>query len=116
MTSEKSIVADLVERLNADLREAYEERAGIMEWDGGLPRDFAECLALLEVLRGHPTALAGVAVLKVERGGDTRLVLVTDVDRAADRLTDAGLTVVGDADLLDVLAQLEGVALIGALR
>ena len=37
--------------LPGDLRIAFEERAAIMEYDGGLPRERAEALALAEVLR-----------------------------------------------------------------
>jgi len=51
------IVADLVARLDPSLKELWEERAAIMEFDGGLSRDHAECLALLDVLRRHPSAL-----------------------------------------------------------
>ena len=36
--------------LTADQAEAFEERAGIMEYDGGLPRAKAERLALQDVL------------------------------------------------------------------
>jgi hypothetical protein len=48
------LVATLVDRLNGNLREAFEERAGILEFDAGLPRAHAECLALLNVLVSHP--------------------------------------------------------------
>ena len=51
------IVADMVSELDAELREEFEERAGIIEFDGKQPRAHAECLALLDVLRRHPTAL-----------------------------------------------------------
>nr|WP_316640027.1 hypothetical protein [uncultured Roseateles sp.] len=46
-------VAAIVERLDANLKEAFEERAAIMEFDAGLSRDHAECLALLELIRLH---------------------------------------------------------------
>jgi hypothetical protein len=36
--------------LPADLREDYEERAAIREYDGGLPRELAEHYALLDAL------------------------------------------------------------------
>lgn len=52
MTS--SIVAELVCRLNVNLREAWEERAAIMEFDGGLSRELAEALALLVLIRQYP--------------------------------------------------------------
>ena len=37
--------------LPSDLRIEFEERAAIMEYDGGLPREGAEALALAEVVR-----------------------------------------------------------------
>ena len=39
------------EQVRADLRERFEERAGIMEYDGNLPRDEAERLAYEELAR-----------------------------------------------------------------
>jgi hypothetical protein len=50
-------VADLVRGLDDAQREAYEERAGILEFDAGLDRAYAEAIALLEVIRacGWPT-------------------------------------------------------------
>jgi hypothetical protein len=48
------IVAELAARLNADMSEAWHERAAIMEFDGGLPRDLAEALALLVLIRQYP--------------------------------------------------------------
>jgi hypothetical protein len=50
------LVASLVDRLDDNLREAFEERAGILEFEAGLPRAHAECLALLNVLVSHPEA------------------------------------------------------------
>ena len=94
-----SDVADLVERLDADLREFFEERAAIREFDGGLPRDHAECLALLDTLRRDPLALVGVTVLRVEQGGVRCLVLTADADLAGSQLSAVGATVLGAADL-----------------
>lgn len=45
------IVEELLTRLSEDQREDFEERAAIMQYDGGLTRDHAECLALLYLLR-----------------------------------------------------------------
>ncbi len=53
------LVADMVNRLDANLREEFEERAAIMEFDGKLPRGHAECLALLDVLHRHPDSFSG---------------------------------------------------------
>lgn len=47
------IVEELLTRLDETQREIWEERAAIMEYDGGLPRDHAECLALLVVIRNE---------------------------------------------------------------
>ena len=49
--SHNEIVADLLQHLDERQREEYEERAGILEFDAGLARDHAECLALLDVIR-----------------------------------------------------------------
>jgi hypothetical protein len=54
MTPMNEVVADLVSRLDAGLREAFEERASIREFDGGLNRELAEALALLDVIRQYP--------------------------------------------------------------
>lgn len=48
------VVADLVARLNPNLRELFEERAAVREYDGGMTRELAEALALLDVIRMHP--------------------------------------------------------------
>ena len=51
------IVSELVELLDEDQFELWEERAAIMEYDGRLSREYAECLALLDIIRRHPEAL-----------------------------------------------------------
>jgi len=51
------IVEELLLRLDEDQREDFEERAAIMQYDGGLPRDHAECLALLSLFKKYPAAL-----------------------------------------------------------
>ncbi|MBK9246106.1 MAG: hypothetical protein IPM30_14930 [Burkholderiales bacterium] len=75
---------ELIGRLGAADRELYEERAAIREFDGLQPREHAEALALLDVLRLRPAALLGVEVLEAELDGDSRCALVTD--RRAVRL------------------------------
>ncbi len=49
------IVAVLLQLLNETEREAFEERAGIIEFEAGACRGHAECLALLEIIRRHFT-------------------------------------------------------------
>lgn len=80
-----SLIEDLVDRLDADRRYEYEERAGIIEFDGGLPRDEAESLALIDLLRSHPAALVGVTVYRVDGDG---FVITTDLDAARGRYGD----------------------------
>jgi hypothetical protein len=45
------IVAVLLPLLNETEREAFDERAGIIEFEAGTCRGHAECRALLEILR-----------------------------------------------------------------
>lgn len=54
------LVADMVNQLDADLREEFEERAGIIEFEAKLARAHSECLALLNVLYRHPEALTTI--------------------------------------------------------
>ncbi len=93
------VVADLVSRLEADMREYFEERAGIRQYDGGLPREMAECLALLDVVKRHPLALIGLTVLQVEQGPSTRVLMTTDAERTRARLSARGATVSESPDL-----------------
>ena len=51
------LVADMVNLLDDNLREEFEERAAIIEFDAKLPRAHAECLALLDVLKRNPEVL-----------------------------------------------------------
>ena len=85
------IVTQLVDRLGSRLREEFEERAAIVEFDGGRSRELAEALALLDVLRRHPGVLAGVMVVEVEVEGDPVWLLATDREgarRVADHCGD----------------------------
>lgn len=54
LSKPEEVITALVERLDANLREAFEERAAIREFDGGLPREHAEALALLDLIRQYP--------------------------------------------------------------
>lgn len=56
------IVSDFVQLLDANCREAWEERAAIMEFDGGLQRQLAEALALLLVIRQYPKAVLSALI------------------------------------------------------
>jgi len=99
---------DLVGRLGAGDRELYEERAAVREFDGLLPREQAEALALLDVLRLRPAALLGVRVVSVEIGGGRRCALLAR--NSARRLR---LVCESDRDLAAVVSeQFGGAALL----
>lgn len=100
-----SLVADLVAKLDDNLREDFEERAGIMEYEAKLPRAHAECLALLDVLHRHPNTLCEVTVLEVELDGETQWLLTTDLDYARQRLADMGGVVVGVLNPAEVVEE-----------
>ncbi len=78
MTNKNLMFPDLVSRLNASRREIYEERAGVREFDAGLPRACAECAALLDVAVMDALAFTGVSLLRVQQGPVNRFVLVAD--------------------------------------
>ena len=60
-----SLIADLLGRLDDDRRYEFEERAGIIEFENGQPRDLAECFALIDLLRSYAGALIGVTAIEV---------------------------------------------------
>jgi hypothetical protein len=98
-----SLIADLIARLDPDLRYEYQERAGIMEFDGGLPRDEAEARALVDLLRRHPGALIGLHALQVESRGAPAYVFTTDLAFARDRLPRLGVRVIAEMDPAEVI-------------
>lgn len=109
----KALVSDMVNLLDERLREDFEERAGIIEFDAELPRDHAECLALLDVLHRHPSALCDVTVLRVALNGTDFLILATDPDLARQHFGDVES---GVFDLKDVVnQQFNGFAILKAI-
>ncbi|MDO8291090.1 MAG: hypothetical protein Q7T44_17895 [Parvibaculum sp.] len=107
------IVADLVSRLDDNHREQFEERAAIMEFDAQLFRDIAECLALLDVLRRHPLALAGITALQYELDGETQWLVTTDLAYAREHLADICANEAAVLDLAEVIEeQYGGVAML----
>jgi hypothetical protein len=95
-------VAELVDLLDDNLAEMFQERAAVREYDGGYTRDHAEALALLDVITRYPDALSGVTVFAIELDGTTHWVVTTD--REYVRSVDARDTKPkGRADLASVL-------------
>ena len=54
------IVEEIVNLLDENLREEFEERAAIIEFDAHLLRAHAECLALIHLVWNHPEVLVKV--------------------------------------------------------
>jgi len=64
------VLEALAADLPADWHELWDERAAIMEFDGGLPRERAEAAALAEVLKQMSAAkLAAPGPTKYTQGG-----------------------------------------------
>lgn len=48
-----AVVADMVSRLSEHLKDLWQERAAIREFDSSQSRELAEAMALLDVIRMH---------------------------------------------------------------
>jgi hypothetical protein len=92
-----NIVSDILENLTDDLREDFEERAAIMEFDGGLDRRLAEALALLCILQNKPCALVA---LEIQLNGETQYLLTTSLGDAKLRFGDHIIRVLDPVDLI----------------
>jgi hypothetical protein len=118
-----SLVAVLVSKLDDNLREDWEERASIMQFDALLPKGYAECLAMLDLLCRHPEVLqsgarrsAGVVVLHATVGQESIWLLSEDSNAARQYLVDVGATEISECDLRDVLReQYAGIAMLTTL-
>lgn len=110
-------VADLVDLLDDNLAEMFQERAAVREYDGGHARPHAEALALLDVVNRHPDALSGVTVFAFELEGATHWVVTTDVTYARSHGAGGADAEVRRADLAAVLDERYfGAARLVALR
>jgi len=107
-------VARLVQQLDDGRREAFEERAGILEFDAKLPRLEAERQALLQTLAryGFPGS-PDVRLLQVEVGDATQWLLSGNEIAARRVLADQGAGEVVEVDLADTLrSQFGGLAVL----
>ena len=108
-----SLIADLLARLDVELRYQFEERAGAIEFDSGVPRDEA-ALALIDLLRTHPGALLGLTALEVEHDGHIQFVITNDLGSLDSRLGSGAMAHI--VDLSDVVrTQFGGLAVIHQL-
>ena len=110
------IVTDLIDRLDQQHDEQFQERAGILTHEAGVEPMLAESLAILDLVRIHPMALSGITVIQIELDGATEWLLTTDVDYASTYLATIHAKEVAVVNLAEVLAQqYGGVALLTAL-
>jgi hypothetical protein len=118
-----SLVAVLVSKLDDNLLEDWEERASIMQFDALLPKGYAECLAMLDLLCRHPEVLhagasgsAGVVVLHATIGQESMWLLSMDSNAARQYLVDLGATEIRECDLRTVInEQYGGVAMLATI-
>jgi hypothetical protein len=66
--NEKSLIAEWLDKLPEDLRYEFEERAGIMEFDGGSSRHEAERGALILLFERHALRVSGLHLFWVREG------------------------------------------------
>lgn len=110
-----SLVAVLVSKLDDNLLEDWEERASIMQFDALLPKGYAECLAMLDLLCRHPEVLhsgarasADVVVLHATVRQASMWLLSADSNAARQHLVDFGATEISECDLADVINEQYG--------
>lgn len=116
MTPIHPLVEALVCRLDQNLREAFEERAGILEFEAGNTRELAEPLALLDVLRMSPLAVAGVVCLRATLAGAPLYAIAPDEEAGNVALAGLGATGAARVELAVALASLRGFARLTPLK
>ncbi len=99
------LVTEAVGQLSENLREAFEERAGIIEFDAGQPRDHAECLALLNILLKHPNCLTGLVAVEIELESGKSWLLTTDLDHLRRKLAEEGIQISKIREVAEVIRQ-----------
>jgi len=82
-------VAELVQLLDDDLAELFQERAAQREYLAGYSRAHAEALGLLDVVNRFPEALSGVTVFAIELDGTTHWIVTTDRSSVPSEFTGA---------------------------
>jgi len=110
LTPLNPIVDALVCRLDDNLRDLFGELAGVMQFEVGKERELAEALALLDVVRMTPLAVAGAVVLRATVAGNPVLAVTADRPAAEARLGTLGATGVALGSLPTAVASLGGTA------
>lgn len=112
-TPDDALVSALVSKLDDNLREDWEERASIMQFDALLPKGYAESLAMLDLLCRHPEVLDRGIGMQIELDGATQWIVTTDPDYARQHLSDINAKEIAVVDLRTVIEeQYAGVAML----
>lgn len=112
-TPDDALVAVLVSKLDDNLREDWEERASIMQFDALLPKGYAESLAMLDLLCRHPEVLDRCIGMRIELDGATQWIATTDPAYARRLLSDIHAKEIDVVDLRTVIEeQYSGVAML----
>ena len=108
---------DLIDMLPAALMETWSERSALIEYEAGThPRALAEALALIELLRLHPSLVSGVILLQLELAGSAEWLLTTDLDFARRHLVEIGGVEIAVLNLAEVVErQFGGLAMLTTL-
>ena len=109
--------ADLIDKLPAALIETWSERSALIEYEAGThPRALAEALALIELLRQHPSLITGVTLLQLDLAGSAEWLLTTDLDFARRHLDEIGGIELAVLNLAKVVErQFSGLAMLTTL-
>lgn len=112
-TPDDALVAALVSKLDDNLREDWEERASIMQFDALLPKGYAESLAMLDLLCRHPEVLDRSIGMQIEIDGAAQWIVTNDPDYARQHLSDIRAKEIAVVDLRTVIEeQYSGVAML----
>jgi len=114
MTPLDPLVEAMVSRLSNAQREAFEVRAGVLQFEQGRTREIAESLALLEVLRLEPLTV-GVVCVQAHAHGATVYFLAATEDQARLALSALVATGAVNVDLPMALHRLGGAARLTAI-
>lgn len=100
----RPFAGNVLARCDAGQLEAFAERAAVLEYSAACkPRALAEAIALLDLLRQHPSLLTGVALLQLELAGSAEWLLTTDLDFARRRLVEIGGIEIAVLNLAEVV-------------
>ena len=97
-------VAELVGKCAPDVICDFDERAGVFQYDAGMPRERAECSALIATLKRYPEAILGVTAVRCLLDGVPQFLLTTDLGLVGRCLARLGAVEIAAVPLADVIA------------